>query len=78
MSAASHSRAAVRQSAADLELERLHTLALALRTPPQSAEPRLASRSSSAVAVRPSRECVHSSLAKRRTPPRRRMVWVRA
>ena len=39
MSAASHSRAAVRLSAADPELERLTTLALVLGPPTQSAGP---------------------------------------
>jgi hypothetical protein len=39
MSAASHSRAAVRLSAVDPELERLHTLALIPIPPPQSAGP---------------------------------------
>eukprot|EP00966_Prymnesium_polylepis_P009103 209983-Prymnesium_polylepis.2 len=37
MSAASHSRANVRPCAAETELERSHTLTLALTPPPQSA-----------------------------------------
>eukprot|EP00966_Prymnesium_polylepis_P029434 683907-Prymnesium_polylepis.1 len=62
MSAASHSRAAVRLSTADPELERfrLITLALVLGTPPHSER---ATGWQGDLALRWRSECEHSSLA---------------